>query len=751
MRTKLQRKMTTMILMALMGPGSSIAQTLNKPTPADNPNQAGNSIWSAACATVGFNDYFVDFTWSTPLVNSNNVFLLELSDANGSFNNPVELARDNTKNTVFNFSFNFSLPTDTRGEGYKMRVRSTSPAITGSASDAFPMYFIAFNSPLLISANGDGNIPSGGTIQVCDGNSVTLRPHNIPNADTYRYNWYRSGTQLTEKGASLTISQAGIYNVELDYGTICSGSANTLSNDITISAGNNLGIAINPPTTTTLCPGESTALVSNISGQGLSYTWYQNGTAITIPTVNNDTFTVNASLAGFEGDYQVEISGPGTCLERSTAVNITNAGNFTVTRENTETVILLPGENKILSVSSSTPSVSYQWYRDGISISGATANTLTVTQTGTYHAEATLTGGACTSTSRNSDPTTVVAPTSLQVVIGYNGSYADCNNTDVVLEARTINAIMADNSSRDVTVELLGAVNYQWFKNGNNLAGATSRTISLASLSENGSYTLEATISTYNATSNTLPVQLRVNESLAIASSGLTTCNTSEPITITTTTDLNGQTFEWLFNGNVINSTNAELSTTQPGRYQLVLFRNGCPLTSNEAVIAPLDESLITLDPPDNVVFPEGNSRTVNASGGTAYQWFDANNVLLSSTSSLTLIEEGTYQLVATIDNCEITKQITATFLDTFKVPNVITVNGDGLNDQWVIPNSYARNENIRVLIFNDRGEEVFNQTSYQNNWPQSTTSFPKQNMVFFYKIRSTTEVLKQGTITVIR
>jgi uncharacterized protein (DUF302 family) len=53
--------------------------------------------------------------------------------------------------------------------------------------------------------------------------------------------------------------------------------------------------------------------------------------------------------------------------------------------------------------------------------------------------------------------------------------------------------------------------------------------------------------------------------------------------------------------------------------------------------------------------------------------------------------------------------------------------------------------------IYNDQGDEVFNEFDYQNNWPQSSTSFPKQNMVFFYKIKNAKEVLKQGTITVIR
>ena len=96
-------------------------------------------------------------------------------------------------------------------------------------------------------------------------------------------------------------------------------------------------------------------------------------------------------------------------------------------------------------------------------------------------------------------------------------------------------------------------------------------------------------------------------------------------------------------------------------------------------------------------------------------------------------------------------RALTVTYLDTFKVPNVISVNGDGINDQWVIPNSYSGKPDVIVTIYNDKGEEVLNVNNYQNNWPSSSASFSRQNMVFYYKIRNAEKTLKQGTITVIR
>ncbi len=734
----------------LIGAMQLTAQTLNKPIPADNPNLPGNSAWTAACASSSFNEYFVNFTWGPPLVNGDNEFILELSDASGNFGSPVELARLNDKNTNFDFEFQFAVPTGTRGDNYRFRVRSTSPAVTGTASDPYPMYYIDFNSPILISQNGDGIIPPGGTLEVCNGNSVTLAVHNVPSSNTYQYNWYRSATLLSEKSSSITVNQAGMYNVEIDYGTICSGSANTLSNTIDITLGTSLGIAINPPAKTVLCSGETVDLIANITGFGLTYVWYKDGVAITPPTIDDDTYTVDSMVVGFEGDYQVEIDGPGTCLERSVAVTISNAGSFTVTRGNTANIVLLPSQTETLSVTTTASSPIYQWYKDGSPIGGATNSTLDVSQAGIYFARVSESSGPCGSTI-DSETTTAVLPASFELVIDYASAYTACENTSISLNLNSINAVAGDGSKTDVTASLLSSFTYQWKKDGVNVGGETSGIINLTNISENGDYTLDGVLNTYTPSSNMRAVQLLVNETLAISSSSMVSCDPTEIISISTTTDLSTENFDWFKDGVNLNDANEILGINQPGTYQLVVTKNGCPLRSNELTISPLDESLISLDTPDDVVFPEGSSRTVTASGGTAYGWYDASNTLVSNTASLTLNEEGTYVLVANIESCVITKPLTVTYLDTFKVPNVITVNGDGINDQWVIPNSYSRNLEINIIIYDEKGVEILNEFDYQNNWPQSSTAFQKQNMVFFYKIRNANEVLKQGTITVIR
>ncbi|MGB5319763.1 gliding motility-associated C-terminal domain-containing protein [Eudoraea sp.] len=727
------------------------AQVLDAPVAA--PNQTppvGSSAWDKACASGSFNDYWVNFTWSPPLVNSDNEFILELSNASGSFTSPVELARDATKNTNFDFFFQFTIPSNIRGEGYKMRVRSTSPATIGAESAAYSMYYIDVNAGLSLRQQGNADFGDG-TAQVCDGNTITLEVYDLPNSNTYQYNWYRSGTPLADKTSSIAVSQAGMYNVEIDYGS-CSGSGNTLSNIIDVTAGTSLGVAINPPSKTALCSGESMVLEANINNASLTYTWYKDGVAI--PSSNSFDFTVDASIPGFEADYAVEIFGPGTCVERSSTVAITNAGSFTVTRDNPANIIVLPSQSQTLSVSTTASSPNYQWYRDGSPIAGATNNTLVVNESeiGEYFARVSLTGGACASTSIDSDITTVITPDSFEIIIDYATSYAPCVNSSIVLETTTINALDSSGNITDVTTALISQFTYQWSRNSAIVNGSTASTTSLTDVSENGTYTISGNLSTYNVTSNSLDVQLLVNESLAISSSSLISCGPSEPITISTTTPLTGESFFWTQDGINIDTTSEVLNVTSPGTYQLLIDRGGCSLPSNEIVINTLDPSLITLDPSsDNIVFPEGTNRTVIASGGDSYVWYNGENIEIGNSSSITLDEAGSYYIVATIGNCEVTKTFTAEYLDTFKIPNVITVNGDGLNDQWVIPNSFSNKPDINIIIYNNSGQEVLNEFNYRNNWPESSMSFPKQNMVFYYKIKDASSVLKQGTITIIR
>ncbi|MEQ9581124.1 MAG: gliding motility-associated C-terminal domain-containing protein, partial [Arenibacter sp.] len=488
----------------------------------------------------------------------------------------------------------------------------------------FEMYYIDFNSTLAIREVGDSGAPPAQKIQLCNGGTTTLEVYNVPNPETYRYNWYKNTSPFTSSGSgsSIEVSESGYYVVELDYGSTCSGSANTQSLSIEVEIGTSVGLALNPPAETALCSGQNYApLEASMNYPDLAYTWYKGSTIVQPSTLGAYTYSIDTNDANFPGDYSVKIQGDGICTETSNTVSITNAGLFNVSRDNPANLVILPGATANLIASSDAASVTYQWYKDNTIVAGATNSSYTVNAVGTYYAEITLSGGACTSATKNTETTTVVNPDSFELITNYTTEYTDCINTSVAIEISTINALLSDGSRTDVTADLKSNFSYLWTRDGANIPTANASNISLTNTTENGEYRVQGTLDSFTSTSNALPVRLLTNETLTISSSGTVVCNSSDTIDISTSTTLTGESFDWFKDGVNLNTLSESLSVSAAGTYQLIVQKNGCDLRSNEIIISPLDDSLIALSTNNNeVVFPEGGSKIISASGATSYK-----------------------------------------------------------------------------------------------------------------------------------
>src|SRR5210317_1962682 len=108
-----------------------------------------NLSFTQACANPDFNTYNVSFVFSPESsLDTSNQFVLELSDPEGDFTNSTVVYTSTAGAiTASPATLTFSLPEDTAGENYKLRVKSTAPAANSSASDAFAAYYKLHDTP----------------------------------------------------------------------------------------------------------------------------------------------------------------------------------------------------------------------------------------------------------------------------------------------------------------------------------------------------------------------------------------------------------------------------------------------------------------------------------------------------------------------------------------------------------------------------------------------------------------------------
>jgi hypothetical protein len=188
----------------------------------------------------------------------------------------------------------------------------------------------------------------------------------------------------------------------------------------------------------TLCLGDSAQMQTNNQpgGQNYVYQWYLNGNAIN--GANARRYTAKSS-----GTYKVGITSNG-CENFSVDTNLTFINSNAVITPS-GSVQVCANDTVKLSITGADAGTSYQWYKDGNAINGATNDNINANAAGTYSCTLSLSG--CNS-SINRTVTLFSAPTIPHVI-------------------QNVNVLASD----------VAAISYQWFLGNQPIANSNSQFI----------------------------------------------------------------------------------------------------------------------------------------------------------------------------------------------------------------------------------------------------------------------------------
>lgn len=344
--------------------------------------------FSQACANETFNSFETSFVFSPETgIDPSNQFIVELSEADGSFSNPETVFTSNPG--AINSSpatIDFSLPSTTAGEGYKIRIKSTQPAALSAQSDSFAAYYKIQDSPFTINnLIGDASFCPGGSYLLTIDNPGTGANDSPLNYPSLTFNWFKEVTTTTSilvgQDPALTVTEAGVYFAETNYGSCTSDSFSNRVSVTEATSGELVTVSIVSSLGNPFCADDGPTTLSTTAGN--SYKWYKDGSLISGAT--NQTYETNSS-----GVYSVRID-YGSC-EATGSIDL-QTGDFSSSLDVPAINMLEAGDTLTVEVTTNAINPEFMWFLNDEEIPLATQNTFDVTDFGTYKVIITQTSG----------------------------------------------------------------------------------------------------------------------------------------------------------------------------------------------------------------------------------------------------------------------------------------------------------------------------------------------------------------------
>jgi hypothetical protein len=286
------------------------------------------------------------------------------------------------------------------------------------------------------------------------------------------YQWRKNGVDIPGATSSTyTIASASAADVGA-YDVIVSGPCSTDTSAVANLSIITPAIVTSNPAPQSVCPGGSVTFSATASGQGsLGYQWRKDG--INIVGAYGTTLTITNASAADVGNYDLVVTGG--CNNDTSEVAALTLGNATLVTTHPTAQVACTGNNiTFTTAGTGSGTLTYQWRKGGVNISGATSSSYTITGVQTTDAgiyDVLIIGSCGTATSNVA--TLQVNPGT--VITAQPVAQSTCIGTNVIF------TVAATGS---------GTLTYQWRKGGVNINGATtsSYTINGVTVADIGTY-----------------------------------------------------------------------------------------------------------------------------------------------------------------------------------------------------------------------------------------------------------------------